>query len=230
MKPPILEAKGVQKIYKKGKLKIPVLKGVTLDVHAGETLAVVGASGAGKSTLLHIMGTLDEPTVGKVYFKGKDVTSQGEDDRCRFRNRHLGFVFQFHYLLPEFTALENVMMPGLIAGRDRSVLTGEAKDLLAEVGLAHRFSHKPSELSGGESQRVALARALIMRPDVLMADEPTGNLDSENGQAMLELLLGLNRSMGVTLMVVTHDGALAKAMGRRVEMRDGRLVEPGATA
>jgi lipoprotein-releasing system ATP-binding protein len=219
----LIEVKGLQKSYRKGKLKTPILKGIHLNINRGESVAIIGASGAGKSTLLHIMGALDEPTVGKVYFEGQDIFQMSEDDRCRFRNRHLGFVFQFHHLLPEFTALENVMMPGLIAGRAPGELERTAKDLLAEVGLSHRFSHRPSELSGGESQRVALARALIMRPELLLADEPTGNLDSENGAMMIDLLKTMNRNFAVTLVVVTHDQKMAGIMGRVVEMRDGRI-------
>ncbi len=221
----LLEVKGIQKLYQKGKLKVPVLKGVNLAVKKGETIAIVGSSGAGKSTLLHIMGTLDEPTVGKVYFNGQDIFKKSEDERCYFRNRSLGFVFQFHYLLPEFSALENVMMPGMIAGMGGKTLESSAKDLLAQVGLSHRFTHKPSELSGGECQRVALARALVMRPEIVMADEPTGNLDSENSTMLMDLLLGLNRSLGVTIFVVTHDQVLAKNMDRVLEMKDGRLLE-----
>lgn len=220
----LLEAKGIQKIFKKGKLAIPVLKGVDFSVAKGESVAIVGASGAGKSTLLHILGTLEQPTAGKVLFQGKDVFAGSEDERSRFRNRHLGFVFQFHYLLPEFTAIENVMMAGLIAGRDEKHLKPIAEALLAEVGLAHRIHHKPGELSGGESQRVAVARALLMRPDVLLADELTGNLDSENGNLLISLLLDLNRKHGVSLVVVTHDLSVAQRMARVVEMRDGRLA------
>lgn len=220
----ILAAKGIQKSFKKGKLVIPVLKGVDFSVSKGETVAIVGASGAGKSTLLHILGTLELPTAGKVFFESKDVFAGSEDEQSKFRNRHLGFVFQFHYLLPEFTALENVMMPGLIAGRNEGFLKPMAEELLAEVGLAHRLHHKPGELSGGESQRVAVARALLMKPEILLADELTGNLDSENSNNLISLLLELNRKRGVSLVIVTHDVALARRMSRVVEMRDGRLV------
>lgn len=220
----LLEAKSIQKIFKKGKLSIPVLKGVDFSISRGESVAIVGASGAGKSTLLHILGTLEQPSAGKVLFQGKDVFAGSEDERSRFRNRHLGFVFQFHYLLPEFTAIENVMMAGLIAGRDEKQLKPIAEALLAEVGLAHRIHHKPGELSGGESQRVAVARALLMRPDVILADELTGNLDSENGNHLISLLLDLNRKHGVSLVVVTHDLGVAQRMSRVVEMRDGQLA------
>ncbi|MBI3555750.1 MAG: ABC transporter ATP-binding protein [Deltaproteobacteria bacterium] len=220
----LLEAKGIQKTFKKGKLLIPVLRGVDFSIVRGESVAIVGASGAGKSTLLHILGTLEEPTAGKVFFEGKDVFAGSEDERSRFRNRHLGFVFQFHYLLPEFTALENVAMAGLIAGRHEKFLNPLAEELLTEVGLAHRLHHKPGELSGGESQRVAVARALMMKPELMLGDELTGNLDSENSNNLISLLLELNRRRGVSLVVVTHDVALAKKMSRVVEMRDGRLV------
>jgi lipoprotein-releasing system ATP-binding protein len=220
----VIEARGIQKTFKKGKLLIPVLRGVDLKVARGETLAIVGASGAGKSTLLHILGTLEEPTAGKVFFEGGDVFAASEDERSRFRNRHLGFVFQFHYLLPEFTAIENVMMPGLIAGRHENHLLKLAEELLTEVGLAHRLHHKPGELSGGESQRVAVARALMMKPELLLADELTGNLDSENSANLITLLLELNKRRGVSMILVTHDSGVAKRMSRVVEIQDGRLV------
>jgi lipoprotein-releasing system ATP-binding protein len=220
----LLEARGIQKTFKKGRLAIPVLRGVDFRVKKGETVAIVGASGAGKSTLLHILGTLEEPTAGKIYFEGKDIFHGGEEARSRFRNRHVGFVFQFHHLLPEFTALENVMMPGLIAGRHEKFLRDIAVELLTEVGLAHRLHHKPGELSGGESQRVAVARALLMKPELLLGDELTGNLDSENSGHLINLLLELNRKRGVTLVIVTHEVGLARKMSRVVEMRDGKLV------
>jgi len=220
----LLEGRGIQKTFKKGKLLIPVLRSVDIAVKRGESVAIVGASGAGKSTLLHILGTLDEPSAGKVYFEGKDVSTGTDEERSRFRNRHLGFVFQFHHLLPEFSALENVMMPGLIAGRTESFLRPFAQELLVEVGLGHRLNHKPGELSGGESQRVAVARALLMKPEVLMGDELTGNLDSENSENLISLLLQLNQKRGVSLVLVTHDLGLAKRMSRVVEIRDGRLV------
>lgn len=219
----VLQAQGIHKNFKKGKLNIPVLKGVDFSVAKGETVAIVGSSGAGKSTLLHILGTLDDPTEGKVIFDGKNVFAISEEERSKFRNRHLGFVFQFHYLLPEFSALENVMMPGLIAGRHDSYLKGSAEELLREVGLSHRLQHKPSELSGGECQRVAVARALMMKPDILMGDELTGNLDSENSTNLIDLLLDLNQRRGVSLVLVTHDSGIARRMSRVVEMKDGRL-------
>lgn len=225
----LLETKFLQKTFKKGKIAVPVLKGVDLKIARGETLAIVGSSGAGKSTLMHIMGTLDNPTSGKVVFysrdKGvKDVFAISEEERCSFRNRNMGFVFQFHHLLPEFTALENVVMPGLIAGRTESSLQTEAKNLLTEVGLAQRLHHKPGELSGGECQRVAIARALMMKPEILFGDELTGNLDSENSNHLIDLLLELNQKLGVTLVIVTHDKSVASRMSRTVEIRDGRIV------
>ena len=221
----LLEAKSIHKTFKKGKVSIPVLKGVDVSVKKAETVAIVGASGAGKSTLLHILGTLEEPTSGKVFFQSSDVFAGSEEARSRFRNRHLGFVFQFHHLLPEFTAIENVMMPGLIAGRHERHLRAEAEQLLSEVGLSQRFHHKPGELSGGESQRVAVARALMMKPEIILGDELTGNLDSENSSNLISLLLDLNQKRGVSLVIVTHDLEIANRMSRVIEIRDGRLVQ-----
>lgn len=221
----LLEAKGIHKTFKKGKVSIPVLKGVDVAIRKGESVAIVGASGAGKSTLLHILGTLEDPTAGKVFFQSQDVFAGSEEKRSRFRNRHLGFVFQFHHLLPEFSAIENVMMPGLIAGRHERHLRAEAEGLLSEVGLSQRFHHKPGELSGGESQRVAVARALMMKPEILLGDELTGNLDSENSSNLISLLLQLNEKRGVSLVIVTHDLEIAKRMSRVIEIRDGRLVQ-----
>ncbi|MGE4232754.1 MAG: ABC transporter ATP-binding protein [Bacteriovoracia bacterium] len=217
----LLETKGLQKSFRKGKLTIPVLRGVNLKIEKGKTVAIVGASGAGKSTLLHILGTLDTPTVGKVYFQNKDIFDQAEEKRCQFRNQNIGFIFQFHYLLPEFSALENVMMPGLIAGKKESSLRDEAKTLLTEVGLGHRFNHKPGELSGGESQRVAVARALLMKPQIILGDEITGNLDSENSAHLVDLLLEINKRRGTALVLVTHDMVLAKRMSQVITLSDG---------
>ncbi len=222
----ILEAKSIHKTFKKGKVSIPVLKGIDVQLKKGETVAIVGASGAGKSTLLHILGTLEEPTSGKVFFQSNDVFAASEENRSRFRNRHLGFIFQFHHLLPEFSAVENVMLPGMIAGRNGSALRAEAEALLAEVGLSQRLNHKPGELSGGESQRVAVARALMMKPEIILGDELTGNLDSENSGNLISLLLDLNKRLGVGLVIVTHDLEIAKRMSRVIEIRDGRLVQP----
>lgn len=225
----LIEGKGLQKIYTKEKISIPVLRGVDFTMKRGESVAIIGSSGAGKSTLLQILGTLDDPSVGKVYFTGRDgirrdVFAASEEDRSRFRNRHMGFVFQFHHLLPEFTALENVMMPGLIAGRSDHELRIEATRLLEMVGLKHRLNHKPGELSGGECQRAAVARAIFMKPEILFGDELTGNLDSTNGTHLIELLLDINKNMGLSLLVVTHDHGIAKRMSRTIELRDGQVV------
>ena len=219
----LLEARGIIKSYQKSKLIIPVLKGIDFKLHKGETVAIVGSSGAGKSTLLQILGTLDTPTSGKVFFEGKEVFSMKESSRAEFRNRNLGFIFQFHYLLPEFTALENVMMPGLIAGRKNTGLKKEAQELLDMVGLSQRMNHKPSELSGGESQRVAVARALCMRPSLVLGDEITGNLDQENGSRLLSLLLEVNKKFKTSIVLVTHDAKVAAQMSKVVEMVDGNL-------
>jgi len=203
--------------------RLDVLRGVDLTVRAGEMVTVVGPSGAGKSTLLHLMGTLDLPSSGKILYEGKDVTSLPGRRLAAFRNQTLGFVFQFHHLLPEFTALENVMMPGLIHGLSRASLRKQAEGLLEEVGLAHRTTHRPGELSGGEQQRVALARALIMDPKLVLADEPTGNLDSGTSQAVHQLFFRLNEARGTTFLLVTHDLTLANSMPRVVRMRDGEI-------
>jgi lipoprotein-releasing system ATP-binding protein len=205
--------------------KVPVLKGINLTIDQGEMLSIVGPSGVGKSTLLHIIGTLDLPSKGRVIYEGQDITVYSSAKVADFRNRSLGFVFQFHHLLPEFTAIENVMMPGLIRGERRSTLEKRAKNLLEEVGLSERLTHRPGELSGGEQQRVALARALIMEPKLVLADEPTGNLDSNTGRAMHDLLFRLNQQRGTTFMVVTHSHELAERMPRVVRMRDGTIID-----
>ncbi len=209
---------------------VPVLKGIDLTIAEGEMLSIVGPSGAGKSTLLHLMGTLDLPTSGRVLYEGEDVTSYSRAKVAEFRNRSLGFVFQFHHLLPEFNALENVMMPGMIRRESRRALERRASELLEEVGLQHRLTHRPGELSGGEQQRVALARALIMNPKLVLADEPTGNLDSNTSSAMHDLLCRLNQKRGITFLVVTHSRDLADKIPRVVHMRDGRIVEDGPRA
>ena len=222
----LLQAEGLKKTFRKGKGDVPVVRGVDFTLEVGETVAITGASGVGKSTLLHMLGTLEEPTSGKVFFgaERKDLFRLSEKELARFRNRHLGFVFQFHYLLPEFTALENVVMPAMIAGFPRAPSDKQARDLLDFVGLKHRLHHRPAELSGGEQQRVAIARALILRPKLLLADELTGNLDSGNGAQVLELLQRLNQATGVSILLVTHDQGLAKKMHRVLEMRDGVFV------
>jgi lipoprotein-releasing system ATP-binding protein len=202
---------------------VPILRGIDLTIDEGEMLCIVGPSGAGKSTLLHLLGTLDLPSEGKILYDGEDVTTYSSSKLADFRNRSIGFVFQFHHLLPEFTALDNVMMPGRIRGERLGELRTRATDLLTEVGLAERMTHRPGELSGGEQQRVALARALIMSPRVVLADEPTGNLDTTTGRTMHELLFRLNQVHGTTFLVVTHSRDLAEQMPRVVQMRDGRI-------
>jgi lipoprotein-releasing system ATP-binding protein len=223
---PLFHAQQIKKSFFKGKKEIPVIRGVDLKIKPGELVAITGASGVGKSTLLHILGTLEPPTSGRVLFgpKQEDIFKLSEKALSVFRNRTLGFVFQFHYLLPEFTALENVMMPTLIAGYKRQESEKQAKGLLDFVGLKDRMDHRPSELSGGEQQRVAIARAVILRPKILMADELTGNLDSENCSMVMELLVRLNRSTGVSVLLVTHDQALASKMHRIIVMKDGVFV------
>jgi lipoprotein-releasing system ATP-binding protein len=205
--------------------EVVVLKGIDLTIEEGEMLAVVGPSGAGKSTLLHILGTLDLPTAGRIEYEGRDVTRYSSSRLADFRNRALGFVFQFHHLLPEFTALENVKMPGMIRGQSERKLDKRARELLDEVGLSHRLSHRPGELSGGEQQRVALARALVMDPKLVLADEPTGNLDSGTSESIHKLFFDLNRSRGTTFLLVTHSRDLADRMPRMVSMRDGKVEQ-----
>lgn len=220
----LLEVTELTKSYGAGETRVDVLQGVNLTVAEGETIALVGASGTGKSTLLHIMGTLDRPSSGNVFFQGQDVFRLSEAALASFRNRSIGFVFQFHHLLPEFSAVENVMMPLLIAGTKRSEAVAPARELLEEVGLAHRLTHKPGELSGGEQQRVAIARALILSPKLLLADEPTGNLDMKTSDEVHETLEGIHRKRGVTLVIVTHNEKLASRMGRTVRLLDGRVL------
>jgi lipoprotein-releasing system ATP-binding protein len=221
----LLRCQGVTKTYQKDGAAVEVLRGVDLALGEGETLAILGSSGAGKSTLLHVLGTLEPPTRGEVLYYGQNVTKFGSDKVSRFRNREIGFVFQFHYLLQEFTALENVLMPALIAGEDRPKYEERARQLLTEVGLGHRLSHRPAELSGGEQQRVALARALVMHPRLLLADEPTGNLDSKNAHMVRDLFLQLSKERGVTIVLVTHDEEIAKDFGRHLLMRDGMIAD-----
>lgn len=221
---PLLEAKQLTKVFEKGSEKIPVLRGVDFSVHSGERIAITGASGVGKSTLLHILGTLEAPTAGKVYFEGNDLFAMKDAELSRFRNGSLGFVFQFHHLLPEFSALENVLMPMMIAGLSQPACINRATELLQFVGLGHRLSHRPAELSGGEQQRVAIARAVALKPKVLMADELTGNLDSANSGVVMDLLQKLNQSSGIAILMVTHDLDLAKKMQRVITMRDGVFV------
>jgi lipoprotein-releasing system ATP-binding protein len=215
----MLEAKGIEKSY--GSLK--VLKGVDLTVNRGEIVSIVGASGAGKSTLLHLLGTLDQPDQGTVFVNGLNVFHQTPNVLASFRNRHIGFVFQFHNLLPEFTALENVMIPGLLARRPEAEVKERATSLLEDLGLKDRMEHKPSELSGGEQQRAACARALMNKPDIILADEPSGNLDSRNANDLHELFFNLRAKMGQTFIIVTHNQDFANMADRKLEMRDGVL-------
>lgn len=223
MNSPLVEVRGLSKTYVSGPNRVEVLKGIDLDLQAGTTTALVGASGAGKSTLLHLLGALDHPTGGSLLFRGEEVFGRGDRELAAFRNKSIGFVFQFHHLLPEFTALENVMMPALVARLPRSKAVAIAEGLLADVGLTHRLGHRPGELSGGEQQRVAIARALILGPELLLADEPTGNLDMKTSEDVHALLDELQRSKGLTLVVVTHNERLAAAMGRTIRLVDGRL-------
>ena len=219
----LLEVSGLCKTYEIGKNRVEVLKGIDLEMEAGTTTALVGASGAGKSTLLHLLGALDRPSAGKVSFRGEDVFQKSDRELACFRNTSIGFVFQFHHLLPEFSALENVMMPALIARVPKIEARKMAEELLADVGLAHRLGHRPGELSGGEQQRVAIARALVLSPELLLADEPTGNLDMKTSEDVHAVLDDLQTKHGLTLVVVTHNERLAAAMGRTVRLVDGRL-------
>jgi len=203
---------------------LPVLKGINLEVQRGEFIAIVGASGAGKSTLLHIIGTLDKPTSGTVTFDGQDLFQLTETQQAEVRNTRIGFVFQFHHLLPEFTALENAGMPALVQRRDAAAVEADAVALLTEVGLGKRLHHKPGELSGGEQQRVAVARALMQKPDLVLADEPTGNLDTHSGDALFGLMRDLNKSRGTTFVIVTHNDKLSFQTDRIVHMQDGLVV------
>ena len=207
-----------------GGRELTVLNGINLDIARGTMLAIVGASGAGKSTLLHIIGTLDRPTSGTVLFDEQDLFRLSDQKQAEFRNRRIGFVFQFHHLLPEFTALENVCLPAYIQNRPAGETREEAIALLKDVGLEHRLQHKPGELSGGEQQRVAVARALMQRPDVVLADEPTGNLDTHTGEALFGLMKTLNRDRGVTFVIVTHNEKLSTQSDRIIHMEDGRIM------
>ena len=221
-----ISLRAVEKSYfSQHRQEVAVLGGVDLEIQRGETLAIVGASGVGKSTLLHIIGALDRPTKGSVTFGGLDIFSLNDKSLAQFRNKKIGFVFQFHHLLPEFNSLENTMMPALVARMGKKEASVLATDILAKVGLADRALHKPGELSGGEQQRVALARALALQPEVLLADEPTGNLDERTGEKIISLVLDLNREKGLTTIVVTHNQAIAERMNRRLTIVNGVVEE-----
>lgn len=220
----MIKVVNLQKTFSMGTHTLPVLKGINLEIARGEMIAIVGASGAGKSTLLHMLGTLDRPTSGSVLFDGQDVFALPEDAQAEFRNKRIGFVFQFHHLLPEFTALENTFLPALIQNRSEGDAQAEAIQLLTDVGLSERLHHKPGELSGGEQQRVAVARALMQRPDLVLADEPTGNLDTHTGEALFGLLRKLNKTRGTTFVIVTHNDKLSAQADRIIRMEDGQIV------
>jgi lipoprotein-releasing system ATP-binding protein len=213
------------KNYVDGTRIVEVLKGVNLDLHKGEMAAVIGASGTGKSTLLHLLGALDRPCEGSLSYLGEDIYKKNDSQLADFRNKAIGFVFQFHHLLPEFTALENTIMPGLIAGENRDILFQSGRELLSKVGLLDRCEHRVGELSGGEQQRVALARAIIMKPSLLLADEPTGNLDPRTGDKVFELIQEMNRDYDLTTVMVTHNYDLAKKMDRCLKLQDGKLLD-----
>ncbi|HET6440725.1 MAG TPA: ABC transporter ATP-binding protein [Anaeromyxobacter sp.] len=224
MPAPLLRIEGLEKAYLTGDRRLEVLRGIDLEIAAGEVVALTGPSGAGKSTFLHLVGTLDVPTRGRILFEGQDVFERGEEERALFRNRAIGFVFQHHHLLPEFTALENAMMPALIRRDGRERARRRAAEVLSAVGLSERMGHRPGELSGGEQQRVAFARALCLAPRLLLADEPTGNLDPQTAEGIHRLLVELNERTGVTAVVVTHNERLASALPRRLRLVAGRLA------
>ena len=219
----VIQCQNVGKTYDDGSLKVEVLRNIDFQVASGEGIGIIGASGSGKSTLLHILGGLDKPTSGEVKIQGQGLNSLSQVAIGRLRNRHLGFVYQFHHLLPEFSALENVMMPLLVARKSRTEAQAAAAEILEKVGLGSRKTHRPGELSGGERQRAAIARALVTKPDCLLADEPTGNLDRKNATHALEMMLELKHELGTALIVVTHDEQLAKRFDRVLTMDDGSL-------
>ncbi len=228
--PPLLAARGLTRTFRLASRRLEVFRNVSLEVHPAEVVAVVGISGVGKSTLLHILGALDRPDAGELLFRGENVFTLSEADRAQFRNRAIGFIFQFHHLLPEFTALENVMLPARIVGRSRGDACEAAEALLRKVGLGERTEHRPSQLSGGEQQRVAVARALVNRPALLLADEPSGNLDPATGKEIYDLLFDLRDAFGQAIVVVTHSPALVSRSDRVMELRAGGLhrVDPAA--
>ena len=223
---PLISVQCATKSYPMGASRLEVLRGISLDVGMGEAVCIVGSSGAGKSTLLHILGTLDRPTLGKIIFRGNDLTRESDEKLAEFRNKTMGFVFQFHHLMSEFTAIENVMMPSRIAGLSITESRANAKLLLDMLGLGERLNHYPSEMSGGEQQRVAIARALVRKPEVLFADEPTGNLDTVNAGKIQDLFFELKERMKLTLVAVTHDQAFAQKFPRVLKMKDGLWDPP----
>lgn len=224
---PLLTANNLYKTYKEGKMVTEVLKNVSFDLHPQSLLAIIGSSGSGKSTLLHLLGGLDKPTSGEIIFKSQQLNQLSEQAKAKLRNQDIGFVYQFHHLLPDFTALENIAMPLLIGGVSPHEAKKRAKDMLASVNLTNRAEHRPSELSGGERQRVAIGRALINNPSLVMADEPTGNLDKTTADAIFDLLIKLNKEQGTAFLVVTHDLELAKKLDKQLVMSDGQLSESG---
>ena len=220
---PLIRVVSLHKSFRNGKRELHVLWGLSFDVYRSDTVAIVGESGAGKSTLLHILGALDAPTEGQVLYQGEDLFARGEGELAHFRNSKIGFIFQFHHLLPEFTAIENVMMPLLIQGGRKEDAAQAASHILRDVGLADRLTHRPGELSGGEQQRVAIARALVLRPEILLADEPTGNLDQHTGEGIEELLIQMNKRLDVTVIIVTHNQRLAARMKHLYNLVEGHL-------
>jgi len=226
----LIALRNLTKEYVDGPRVVRVLTGLDLDIGPGERVAIVGESGVGKSTLLHILGTLDRPTSGEVWFDGEDLATKSDHELAHFRNREVGFIFQFHHLLPDFTAVENVMMPALISGTGRDAACQRATELLRRVGLSERLEHKPGELSGGEQQRVAVARAIIQEPRVVLADEPTGNLDPSTAAGVQDLLIELNAERRLTLVIVTHSATLAGAMDRTLRLAAGRIAVEGTRA
>ena len=221
----VLEGKNLKKVFHLEDEKVEALKGVNFSAEKGKIIGIMGPSGSGKTTLLHILGTIDIPTEGKVFIEGKDVFSMDESSLARFRNQKIGFVFQFHNLLPEFTALENVMLPYLLYKNDKKLAKEKALNLLRQLGLEDRINHKPSQLSGGQQQRVAIARAVINEPTVILADEPTGNLDSKNSQRVIEIFKELNQKKGITVVIATHDTQIANFCHMVYHMKDGKIVD-----